>query len=68
MTRQMLETDFGSFPLPPEMVELHGRIKWRTRDRGWPDMRTTAGRKWVKMFRAFSDEKRKEYSTVKEIK
>lgn len=61
-TVQVIDTDFGSFPAPPHMIELAKRVKWRMYDKGWPDMRTTAGREWVRMFNAFSDEKRKEYS------
>jgi hypothetical protein len=54
-------TDFGNFPAPLEMIEAAKGVKWRKHDRSWPDMRTKAGRRWVEMFRAFSEQKRQEW-------
>jgi hypothetical protein len=60
-TVQTICTDVGEFPAPPHMAEAAKRVKWRKHDNSWPDMRTKAGKEWVKMFKAFSDEKLKEY-------
>jgi hypothetical protein len=56
---QVLQTDFGTYPVPAEIGAVLAKCKFR-KD-GQPDRRTKAGKEWAIAFRAFTEEKRREY-------
>lgn len=58
-TVEVLETDVGTFPVPPHMKVAYEACKIR-RDRQ-PDRRTRAAKVWYALFRDFQQEKLNEY-------
>lgn len=56
---EVLETDFGTFPVPSEIRDILRRCKFR-KDRQ-PDRRTKAGKEWSAAFLAFTEGKKREY-------
>lgn len=57
---EIVVTEFGSFPCPPEL-SLRPETGVKLRNNQTPDRRTTKGKEWYRKFNAFREEKRREF-------